>query len=172
MACRAVVGGSSCVFALTDLAIASRASLAPAPVGRAERSPVTCADRLPILSPSPSPAATTKRTLGGSRVSSPPPWSPCSSPRSRSVRHGPRCGSSCPEAPPVRRSRHSPSPPSAQDPLSLRRSSGPYRSAPLEAPCHYLPPALLPRLQRLCKALIVPRTRLYYSSCPLGTRAP
>src|SRR5215208_818283 len=108
MACRAVVGGSSCGFALPDLAIASRASLALAPVGRAGRSPVTCADRLPILSPSPAPAAPTKRTLGGSRVSSPPPWSPCSSPRSRSVRHGPRCGSSCPEAPPVRRSRHSP----------------------------------------------------------------
>ncbi len=42
------------------------------------------------------PAAPTKRTLEGSRGSCLPPWSPCSSLRSRSVRRGLLCGRSCP----------------------------------------------------------------------------
>src|SRR5215212_8666106 len=81
------------------------------------------------------PAAPTKRTLEGSRGSCPPPWSPCSVPRSRSVRRGLLCGRSCPEAPPLRQTRLSPSPPSARDPLSLRRLGDPSRRAPLEALC-------------------------------------
>src|SRR5215216_551674 len=163
---RAVVGGSSCGFDLPDLAIASLASLALAPVGEQEGAPVTCADRLPVLSPSPAPAAPTKRTLEGSRGSCLPPWSPCSSPRSRSVRRGLLCGRSCPEAPPMRRSRHSPSPPSAQDPLSLRRLGDPSRRAPPEALCHCSASTLLPRLQRFLRAFIVPRIGREHASCP------
>src|SRR5215218_2610562 len=111
----------------------------------------------PALAGSP-PAASTKRTLEGSRGSCPPLWSPCSSPRSRSVRRGLRCGRSCPEAPPPRQSRLSPSPPSGRDPRSLRWSGDPSRSAPLEAPCRYSPSALLPRRQRFLGGFIVPRT--------------
>src|SRR5215213_8510508 len=111
----------------------------------------------PALAGSP-PAASTKRTLEGSRGSCPPLWSPCSSPRSRSVRRGLRCGRSCPEAPPLRQTRLSPSPPSARDPLSLRRLGDPSRRAPLEALCHCSASTLLQHLQRFLRAFIVPRT--------------
>src|SRR5829696_2466337 len=102
------------------------------------------------------PAAPTKRTLEGSRGSYPPPWSPCSVPRSRSVRRGLLCGRSCPEAPPLRQTRLSPSPPSARDPLSLRRLGDPSRRAPLEALCHCSASTLLQLLQRFLRAFIVP----------------
>src|SRR5829696_1576223 len=137
----------------------------PRACGRAGRSPVTCVDRLPVLSPSPAPAAPTKRTLEGSRGSCLPPWSPCSLPRSRSVRHGLLCGGSCPEAPPMRQSRLSPSPPSAREPRSVRRSSGPYRRAPPEALCHCSASTLLPRLQRFLRAFIVPRIGREHAWC-------
>src|SRR5215204_4501337 len=100
------------------------------------------------------PAAPTKRTLEGSRGSCPPPWSPCSVPRSRSVRRGLLCGRSCPEAPPLRQTRLSPSPPSARDPLSLRRLGDPSRRAPLEALCHCSASTLLQLLQRFLRRLM------------------
>src|SRR5215204_6180669 len=100
------------------------------------------------------PAAPTKRTLEGSRGSYPPPWSPCSVPRSRSVRRGLLCGRSCPEAPPLRQTRLSPSPPSARDPLSLRRLGDPSRRAPLEALCHCSASTLLQLLQRFLRRLM------------------
>src|SRR5215203_3676134 len=112
------------------------------------------------------PAAPTKRTLEGSRGSCPPPWSPCSVPRSRSVRRGLLCGRSCPEAPPLRQTRLSPSPPSARDPLSLRRLGDLSHRAPLEALCHCSASTLLPCLQRFLGAFIVPRTGREHASCP------
>src|SRR5215213_8818277 len=112
------------------------------------------------------PAAPTKRMLEGSRGSCLPPWSPCSLPRSRSVRRGLLCGRSCPEAPPMRRSRLSPSPPSARDPLSLRKLGDPSRRAPLEALCHCSASTLLQHLQRFLRAFIVPRTGREHASCP------
>src|SRR5215217_3311393 len=118
------------------------------------------------------PAAPTKWTLEGSRGSCLPPWSPCSSPRSRSVRRSLRCGRSCPEAPPLRQPRLPPSPPSARDPLSLRRLGDPSRRAPLEALCHCSASTLLQHLQRFLRAFIVPRTGREHASCPLSTRGP
>src|SRR5215203_5577928 len=112
------------------------------------------------------PAAPTKRTLEGSRGSCPPPWSPCSVPRNRSVRRGLLCGRSYPEAPPVRRTRLSPSPPSGRDPLSLRRLGDLSHRAPLEALCHCSAPTLLPCLQRFLGAFIVARTGREHASCP------
>src|SRR5215216_6726951 len=112
------------------------------------------------------PAAPTKRTLEGSRGSCLPLWSPCFLPRNRSVRRGLLCGRSCPEAPPMRRSRLSPSPPSAQDPLSLRRLGDPSCRAPPEALCHCSASTLLQHLQRLLRAFIVPRIGREHASCP------
>src|SRR5829696_7184386 len=71
-----------------------------------------------------------------------------------------------PEAPLLRQTRLSPSPPSARDPLSLRRLGDPSHRAPLEALCHCSASTLLQHLQRILRAFIVPRTGREHASCP------
>src|SRR5215217_7022610 len=75
-----------------------------------------------------------------------------------------------PEAPPLRQTRLSPSPPSARDPLSLRTLGDPSRRAPLEALYHCSASTLLQHLQRFLRAFIVPRTGREHASGHLSTR--
>src|SRR5829696_1262707 len=63
---RTVVGDPSCGFDLPDFTVAPRAPLAFLPVRKQEGAPITCADRLPVLSPSPAPAVSLCGALRGS----------------------------------------------------------------------------------------------------------